>query len=101
NPQEVFTGGGSFGDPCSPRANAPFGAGGTSLATDPVIGPDEAPPALAAGQTQAGADSTLLICQALMGGPDSFAVQQYYNNGSDFTNQGAGGGFAWVMQQGN
>ncbi|HHX82819.1 MAG TPA: TonB-dependent receptor, partial [Pseudomonadaceae bacterium] len=101
NPQEVFTGGGSFGDPCSPRANAPYGAGGTSLAIDPVIGPDEAPPALAAGQTQAGADSTLLICQALMGGPDSFAVQQYYNSGSDFANQGGGGGFAWVMQEGN
>jgi outer membrane receptor protein involved in Fe transport len=101
NPQEVFTGGGNFGDPCSPRANAPYGAGGTTLAIDPVTGPDETPPALAAGQTQAGADSTLLICQALMGGPGSPAVTQYYNNGNDFTNQGAGGGFAWVIQRGN
>src|SRR5690606_38524531 len=63
NQQEVFTGGGSFGDPCSPRANAPFGAGGTQYATDPVIAPTEQPPALASGQTQAGADSTFLICQ--------------------------------------
>lgn len=101
NPQEVFTGGGSFGDPCSVRANAPYGAGGTSYATDPVIGDTEQPPELASGQTQAGADSTFLICQALMGGEGSFAAQQYYYNGDDVTQQGGGGGFAWVLQTGN
>ncbi len=101
NPQEVFTGGGNFGDPCSPRANAPYGAGGNSYAGDPVIGANEAPPQLADGQTQAGADSTFLICQALMGGPGSFAEQQYYFNGDDVTQQGGGGGFAWVLQKGN
>jgi len=101
NVQEVFTGGGNFGDPCSPRANAPYGAGGNTFAGDPVIANNEAPPVIAAGQTQAGANSTFLICQALMGGPGSFAEQQYYFNGRDVTQQGGGGGFAWVLQTGN
>jgi iron complex outermembrane receptor protein len=101
NQQEVFTGGGSFGDPCSPRANAPYGAGGTTYATDPILSGTETAPALAAGQTQAGADSTFLICQALMGGPGSFGAQQYYFNGNDVTQQTGGGGFAWVLQKGN
>ncbi len=101
NPQEVFTGGGNFGDPCSPRANAPYGAGANSFAGDPILGDNEQPPELAAGQTQAGADSAYLICEALMGGPGSFATQQYYYNGDDVSNQGGGGGFAWVLQQGN
>ena len=101
NPQEIFTGGGNFGDPCSPRANAPYGAGGNDFATDPVIAPTETPPVVASGQTKAGANSTYLICQALMGGANSAAVKQYYFNGTDVVQQGAGGGFAWVMQQGN
>ncbi|MDY6983380.1 MAG: TonB-dependent receptor, partial [Pseudomonadota bacterium] len=101
NQQEVFTGAGSFGDPCSVRANAPYGAGGTTFATDEVITGTETPPTLAAGQTQAGANSTFLICQALMGGPGSFAEQQFYFTGQDVTAQTGGGGFAWVLQQGN
>ena len=102
NPQEIFTGAGNFGDACSPRSNAPYGAGGTQYADDPIqTTPDELPPELAAGQTQAGADSTFLICQALMGGEGSFGAQQYYFDGDDVVQQTGGGGFAWVMQQGN
>lgn len=101
NPQEIFTGGGSFGDPCSPRANAPYGAGGNTFVGDPVISGTETAPAVAPGQTQAGANSTYLICQALMGGPGSFAANDYYNSGRDVVQQGGGGGFAWVLQKGN
>ena len=39
NPQEIFTGGGAFGDACGVRSNSPYGAGGTG--TDPVVGPGE------------------------------------------------------------
>jgi outer membrane cobalamin receptor len=100
NPQEIFTGGGSFGDACGVRSNSPYGAGGSGL--DPVVGPGEAPggaTTLAAGQTAAGAQSTRLICEALMGGPGSTAANQFYNisNAPGAT----GGGFAWVLQQGN
>jgi outer membrane receptor protein involved in Fe transport len=100
NPQEIFTGAGTFGDACGLRSNSPFGAGGTGL--DPVVGPGEAPggaTTLAAGQTPEGAQSTRLICEALMGGAGSPAVQRYY-----FTNDApaaTGGGFAWVLQRGN
>ncbi len=101
NQQEIFTGGGQFGDACSVRANAPYGAGGNDFATDPVLTGSETAPAVAAGQTKAGANSTYLICQALMGGANSVAVKTYYNNGTDVVQQGAGGGFAWVLQTGN
>jgi iron complex outermembrane receptor protein len=98
NPQEVFTGGGNFGDACSVRSNAPFGAGGTG--PDNVLNPNEPPVALASGQTQAGATSARLICEELMGGAGSIAANQYYNV-ADSTVQGGGGGFAWVLQEGN
>lgn len=97
NPQEIFTGGGSFGDACGIRSNAPYGAAG--ILPDPNQLPGQDPPELAPGQTQAGALSTLLICQAMMGGPGSNAVTQYYDIAG--TGGGAGGGFAWVLQQGN
>ena len=100
NPQEIFTGGGQYGDACGVRSNSPYGAGGTGM--DPVIGPGEVPgvlPPLAAGQTPAGALSTRMICEALMGGPGSGAVNQFYNlNNAPIA---TGGGFAWVLQQGN
>lgn len=97
NQQEVFTGGGSFGDSCGLRSNAPFGAGG--VLPDPIMNPGEPPTQLAPGQTTAGAQSTFLICQELMGGASSSAVNQFYklNNAGGAT----GGGFAWVQQQGN
>src|SRR5690606_32729052 len=98
NPQEIFTGGGLFGDPCGVGSNSPFGAGGTS--DDPVLSPGETnPPPLAAGQTPDGAMSTRMICEAMMGGPGSSAVTQFYelNNAP----AAGGGGFAWVLQRGN
>jgi iron complex outermembrane receptor protein len=104
--QEVFGFGGNFGDPCSVRANAPWGAGGTTLAQDELIGPTEAPPTLAPGQTLEGADRTQRICEAMMG-PEG---ADYYYRGiladgtdqdRDFAEQGAGGGFIWVLQEGN
>ncbi len=105
NQQEIFTFGGNFGDPCSPRANAPWGAGGTTLAFDENITATETPPALAAGQTQAGADYTQQLCEAMMG---AVAADTYYrgivggvDGIADFANQGGGGGFAWVLQVGN
>jgi iron complex outermembrane receptor protein len=98
NKQEIFTGGGNFGDPCSPRANAPYGAGGTQYADDPVLQAGEPLPSLAPGQTQAGADSTYLICQAMMG---QEGADFYYRSGLDKAQQGGGGGFAWVLQEGN
>ncbi|MBF8268529.1 MAG: TonB-dependent receptor-like protein [Gammaproteobacteria bacterium] len=100
NPQEIFTIGGNFGDPCSVRANAPFGAGGFTGGVDPVVTPGEPALALAAGQTQAGADRTQDICVELMGGAGSAAANQYYNV-TNAAVQGGGGGFAWVLQQGN
>jgi iron complex outermembrane receptor protein len=103
--QEIFAFGGNFGDPCSPRANAPWGAGGTTLAEDEVISPTESAPALASGQTQAGADYTEQLCEAMMG---SVAADNYYrgiiggvDQDRDFAQQGGGGGFAWVLQEGN
>jgi iron complex outermembrane recepter protein len=110
--QEIFTFGGKFGDPCSVRANAPWGAGGTTLQVDEVISAGEKTadnptgvPQLAPGQTQAGADRTYQICSAMMG---SKGADDYYRNivgGNDnlrdFAQQGAGGGFAWVLQTGN
>jgi outer membrane receptor protein involved in Fe transport len=116
NQQEIFTGGGNFGDPCSVRANAPWGAGGTTLAVDEVTNPDpdpdvtgedgeESPPSLAPGQTQAGADRTQQICEAMMG---PTAADDFYrgivgseDNDRDFAQQGAGSPFAWVLQEGN
>jgi outer membrane receptor protein involved in Fe transport len=102
NEQEIFGGGAAnFGDPCSGRSNAPFGAAG--VAPDPVDNPNELPPELAASQTVAGATSTYLICQAQMG---SVGRDQFYGNdalGIEGTNatQGGGGGANFVLQVGN
>jgi outer membrane receptor protein involved in Fe transport len=103
NVQEIFTIGGNFGDPCGLRTNAPYGAAGGidpgtgNVALDPnVTGTETAIPQLAPGQTQAGANSAYLICRAMMGttGGTAFYTQNQ-------TAPGAGGGFAWVLQQGN
>jgi iron complex outermembrane recepter protein len=109
NEQEIFTiGGANFGDPCSGRSTAPYGAGGA--APDPIIQPaTEPPPVLAAGQTPAGANSTYLICQAAMG---AVGRDQFYGGPIDpITGQrvppgvnattGAGAGFNWILQEGN
>jgi len=102
NTQEIFTVGGNFGDPCGLRSNAPYSAAGaidpntgTPYLDPTVSGNETAVPELAPGQTQAGANSAHLICQAMMGaGTTSFYAQ-------DQTAPGAGGGFAWVLQEGN
>jgi len=103
--QEIFTGGGNFGDPCSPRANAPWGAGGTTLATDEVISATETAPALAPGQTLAGADYTEQLCEAMMGAvaADDFyrGIVEGVDTDRNFAAQGAGSPFAWVLQEGN
>ena len=99
NTQEVFTTGGAFSDPCGIRSNSPYGAGGTTFATDPIrTNPQEVPPFIAAGSSQAQANSSFLICQALMG---ATATQNFYFAGNDVTQPGGGGGFAWVLQEGN
>src|SRR5690606_5884062 len=95
NLQEVFGGGGTFGDPCGLRSNSPFGAGGAL--PDPDLSPGEAQTELASGQTAAGAQSTLLICQAQMG---AAAANTFYNS-DDGGGGAAGGGFAWMFQEGN
>ena len=97
NVQEIFTSGGTFGEACGLRSTAPFGAGGAL--PDPVLNPGEPQTALAPGQTAAGARSTLLICQELMGGANSIASRQFYTV-ANATGQ-SGGGFAWVQQKGN
>jgi iron complex outermembrane recepter protein len=97
NTQEIFTAGGNFGDACGIRSNAPYGAGG--ILPDPVLEPGEPEPEIAPGQTAEGALSTLLICQELMGGAGSTGVNQFYNV-ANATGTG-GGGFAWVLQEGN
>ncbi|MGV3590252.1 MAG: TonB-dependent receptor domain-containing protein [Gammaproteobacteria bacterium] len=93
--QQVFLRGitNNFGDPCGLRSNAPFGAGGAL--PDPILAPGEPETQLASGQTAAGAQSTLLICQALM--TDVGAGQFYANNPA----AGSGGAANWVYQEGN
>ena len=98
NPQEIFGLGGAYGDACGVRSNSPYGAGGRNRSRDRPWR-DAATTPLAPGQTAAGATSTRLICEALMGGAGSGAVNQYYNlNNAPLA---TGGGFAWVLQEGN
>jgi outer membrane cobalamin receptor len=99
NPQEIFGAAGAYGDACGVRSNSPYGAGGTG--PDPVVGPGETSPfsPIAAGQTPEGAASTRLICEQLMGGPGSGAVNQFYNQNN--APAVGGGGFAWLLQKGN
>lgn len=93
--QQVFLRGitNNFGDPCGLRSNAPFGAGG--VLPDPILAPGEPETQLASGQTATGAQSTYLICRALM---TEVGADLYYSNNAG----GATGGAAnWVYQQGN
>jgi outer membrane receptor protein involved in Fe transport len=94
--QEYFGAGAHYGDPCSLRSIAPFGAGGAAADIGQSSG--AGPTVLAPGQTTAGANSTYLICQAQMGATG--AGQFYGTNG----NQAAGAAsavFAWLNQIGN
>jgi outer membrane receptor protein involved in Fe transport len=61
--------------------------------------PGEQPPELAPGQTVEGAQSTLMICEEMMGGLGSPGVEQFYGE-ADATGS-SGSPFAWVLQEGN
>lgn len=94
NTQEIFTiGGANFGDPCGLRSNAPYGAGGTG--PDPVRDTGEPPTEIAPGQTQAGAESARLICEAQMG---AAGAATYYSQNAG---GGSGSAFNWILQEGN
>ena len=95
NLQQVFGAGGSFGDPCGPLSNSPFGAGGAIPNPYPNVAGNSK---LAGGQTAAGAQSTYLICQQQMG---AAAASYYYGAGNTLPPTATGGGFAWNNQQGN
>ncbi len=88
--QQIFTGGGVYGDPCGVASNSPFGAGGA--APNPTPGGVSQ---LAAGQTVAGQQSAYLICRAQMG---ATGASFFYANPQPAA---GGGGFAWVNQIGN
>ncbi len=99
NKQEFFGTGGNFGDACSGRSNAPYGAGG--VAPDPKPGNPAGEPIatqLASGSTVASATSAYLICQAQM---TPAALTAYYGPNGNAVAPGPGGGFAWLNQQGN
>jgi outer membrane receptor protein involved in Fe transport len=108
NPQEFFGGGANFGDPCSVRSLAPFGAGGAAPDFSQTGSPTGSPTQVAGGQTAKGALSTYLICLAQMGGqaptPTSggtAAAAQYYGAQGNQAGAAVGGGFAWLNQLGN
>jgi iron complex outermembrane receptor protein len=97
--QELFTAGGTFGDPCGLLSNAPFGAGGATGTTLPLPSQAGIPANIASGQTAAGAMSTYLICQAQMG---TTGANTFYNATPQVANgTGAGGALSFVYQQGN
>jgi len=93
NLQQIFTSGGTYGDPCGLRSTAPFGAGGATA----DLFPGAAPSLLANGQTAAGAQSAYLICRAMMGTVGA----NYFYGGAAAQPGSGGGGFAWVNQVGN
>jgi iron complex outermembrane recepter protein len=96
--QEYFGGGPQYGDPCSVRSRAPFGAGGAAPDMSPSAGIGATK--LASGQTAAGAASTYLICAAQMGGVGSPTWNAYYTTQNQETNAG-GAVFAWLNEEGN
>lgn len=96
NRQEIFTiGGVNFGDPCGYISNAPWGASGA--VNEPAGGPNPGVPGpIAGGQTAAGAQSTYMICQAMMG---AAAATYFYSQAGSTGNTASA--FNWVQQQGN
>jgi iron complex outermembrane recepter protein len=111
--QEYFGGGAAFGDPCSVRSPAPFGAAGAAADYSASGSAGGVATNLAGGQTAAGARSTYLICQAQMGGTaptaanpaGSGAAGYYYSAaGGAFSSQSAlaaAAAFAWLNEEGN
>ena len=107
--QEVFAGSTLYGDPCSGRSSAPFGAGGSDFAglgagVDPnqhtpgAPGSTTNPYPLAAGQTAAGAAAALNVCKTLMGGTGS---NFYYGGGGAVQAAPAPAPFGFENQIGN
>jgi outer membrane receptor protein involved in Fe transport len=97
--QELFTAGGTFGDPCGLLSNAPFGAGGATGTVLPLPSQAGTPANIASGQTAAGALSSYLICQAQMG---ATGANTFYNVTPQTANgAGAGGALTFVYQTGN
>jgi len=98
--QEVFTAGGTFGDPCGLLSNAPFGAGGAQGSVLPNPTQAGTVSSLASGQTAAGAQSTYLICRAQMG---AAGANQFYGASTVQAAGGGGGGGAlsFLYQIGN
>ena len=106
--QEYFGGGANFGDPCSLRSTAPFGAGGAAPDVSSSGTPKGSATQIASGQTAAGAESTYLICQAMMGGTPatptsagSGASGYYYGTTGNQGTDAAAAVFAWLNEAGN
>jgi iron complex outermembrane recepter protein len=98
--QEYFGGGAQFGDPCSVRSNAPYGAGGAAADTSPSGSKTGVATNVVNAKGAAGAQSTYLICQAQMAAAGGATSLAYYNNANQST-QAASATFAWLNEQGN
>jgi len=98
--QEYFGGGPQFGDPCSVRSIAPYGAGGAAPDTSPSGSATGVQTKVVNSKGAAGAMSTYLICQAQMGGAATPTAAAYYNTSNQAT-QAAGAAFAWLNEEGN
>ena len=96
--QEYFGTGALFGDPCSVRSNAPYGAGGAAPDTSASGSATGVATKVVNSKGAAGAQSTYLICQALMG---SAATSSTYYTGSNQATQAAAATFGWLNEQGN
>jgi outer membrane receptor protein involved in Fe transport len=108
--QEVFAGSTLYGDPCTLRSTAPFGAGGADAGAGPGIDPNFAllPPGssgtpghpypVAAGQTAAGAQSAYNVCRSLMG---ATGANFYYGGNGQTQIAAAPAPFGFENQIGN
>ncbi|HEY4212083.1 MAG TPA: TonB-dependent receptor [Steroidobacteraceae bacterium] len=99
NAQELIGGGPSYGDPCSLRSLAPFGAG--AAATDVGTSANLGPATLANSKGAAGATSTYLICQAMMGGTGSVGASTYYGATTSQSGSALPVGLGFLDEQGN
>lgn len=111
NEQEYFGGGPNYGDPCSVRSKASFGAGGAAPDTSASGSPTGASTAanLVNSGGAAGAESAYLICLAQIGAlnpngtvnTSAPGYVSYYGAGGNQSTDAAGGGFAWLNEEGN